>query len=284
MDMLMLPAKEVSISLGGYLNFSKRDDTRFKDVRLRRALSMMMDRDLLISVAEGTDRFSAAGLPTRIYWSGHVAPGLPEWLDPKTDTLGEGARYFKHDPAEARKLVQAAGVQMPYSAPFGHYTDQVPADQPRFQTLMGMFNDGGIFNITSDPLLYNTSWRTARQAAGMEHIGVLWHRTGSFNADIMLTMMYTPDGRNSQNAKPHPGVTDLVLKQKTELDPQKRTAMIHEIQRQLSLDWPVLPWAGTAPGFTLRWPWLANHGVFVEGSASARAYTHFWYDEKKKVS
>jgi hypothetical protein len=100
----------------------------------------------------------------------------------------------------------------------------------------------------------------------------------------MLTMMYTPDGRNSQNAKPHPGVTDLVLKQKTELDPQKRTAMIHEIQRQLSLDWPVLPWAGTAPGFTLRWPWLANHGVFVEGSASARAYTHFWYDEKKKVS
>jgi ABC-type transport system substrate-binding protein len=284
MDMLMLPAKEVTTSLGGYLNFSKRDNSKFKDVRLRRAMSMMLDRDLLISVAEGTDRFTAAGLPMRIYWSGHIAPGLPEWLDPNSDALGEGAKFFKFDPAEARKLVQATGVAMPYAAPFGHYIDQVPADQPRFQTLIGMFNEGGIFNITSDPLLYNTSWRTARQAAGMEHEGVLWHRTGSFSADIMLTMMYTPDGRNSQNAKPHPGVTDLVLKQKTELDPQKRTAIIHDIQKQLSMDWPVLPWAGTAPGFTLRWPWLANHGVFIEGSSSARAYTHFWYDEKKKTA
>ncbi|MPZ48049.1 MAG: hypothetical protein GEU75_01845 [Dehalococcoidia bacterium] len=282
MDMLMLPVKEVSTSLGGYLNFSKRDDTLFKDVRIRRALAMMLDRDLLIAVADGTDQFSSAGLPIRTYWSGHLAPGLPEWLDPNTEALGEGAKYFQHNPDEARKLVQAAGVPMPYAAPFGHYVDQVPADQPKFQMLLGMFNEGGIFNVTSDPLLYNTSWRTARQAAGMEHQGLLWHRTGSFSADLMLTQMYTPDGRNSQNAKPHPGVTDLVLKQKSELDPARRVAMIHEIQKQLSLDWPVIPWAGTAPGFTLRWPWLANHGTFVEGSASARSYAYFWYDEAKK--
>jgi len=50
------------------------------------------------------------------------------------------------------------------------------------------------------------------------------------------------------------------------------------------LDWPVIPWAGTAPGFTLRWPWLMNHGVFIEGNASAKAYVNYWYDASKRPS
>jgi ABC-type transport system substrate-binding protein len=267
------------------MNFSKRDDSLFKDVRLRRAVSMMLDRDLLIETFENVQQFRDAGLDVETLWCSHLGPGLPEWLDPKGNALGEGAKFFQHSPEEARKLVQAAGVSMPYAAPFGHYIDQVPADQPRFQVLIQMMSDGGIFNITSDQLLYNSSWRSARQAGGMEHTGLLWHRTADLSADIILTQMWTPKGRNAVDSRgPTPGITDLVLKQKSELDPAKRTGIIHEIQQKLAMEMPVIAWAGTARQFTLHWPWLMNHNVFIQGNASAKSFTYAWYDESKRTA
>jgi peptide/nickel transport system substrate-binding protein len=284
MDMLLLPELQINGSLNGFVNFSKREDSLFKDVRLRRALSMMLDRDLLIETFENVSQFRDAGLPVRIYWNGHLAAGQSEWLDPKGEALGEGAKYFEYNPAEARKLVEAAGVAMPYAAPFGHYSDRVPLDQKRFQVLIAMMSDGGTFQIQSDALLYNSSWRSARQSGGTEFQGLLWHRTADLEADVILTQMYTPQGRNSVDSTgPTPEVTDLVLKQKSELDPKKRTAIIHDIQKKLAMDWPVIPWAGTAPGFTLRWPWLKNHGVFIQGNGSAKSFVYAWYDESQRA-
>ncbi|MPZ50504.1 MAG: hypothetical protein GEU75_14600 [Dehalococcoidia bacterium] len=282
-EMVMLRELQLDTSLGGFMNFSKREDSLFKDVRLRRAASMMLDRDLLVETFQNVKQFRDVGLPVEIFWTSFLGPGLPEWLDPKGTALGEGAKFYQHNPEEARKLVQAAGVTMPYEAPFAHYIDQVPEDQPRFQVLIGMMSEGGIFNITSEQLLYNTSWRSARQSGGLEHTGMLWHRTAGLSADVILTQMWTPKGRNSQDSRgPTPGITDLVLKQKTELDPAKRTGIVHDIQKQLSMDWPVIPWAGTAPGFTLHWPWLNNHHVFIQGNASAKSFVYAWNDESKR--
>jgi ABC-type transport system substrate-binding protein len=283
--MVMHPELQLDTSLGGFMNFSKRDDSRFKDVRLRQAASMMLDRDLLIETFQNVKQFRDAGLPVDTYWtSSALGPGLPEWLDPKTSAIGEGSKHFQHNPEEARKLVQAAGVTMPYAAQFAHYVDQVPEDQPRFQVLIQMFSDGGIFNMTSEQLLYNTSWRSARQSGGQEHTGILWHRTAGLSADVIMTQMWTPKGRNSQNINPTPVVTDLVLKQKSELDPNKRTTIIHDIQKELAKQMYVIPWAGTAPGFTLHWPWLMNHNVFIQGNASAKSFVYAWYDESKRKS
>jgi len=245
---------------------------------------MLVDRDLWIATIYNTDTFLKEGLPVEVRWNTCITGDSPEWLDPKGRELGEGAQYFQYNPEEARKLVQAAGVSMPYSAPFGHYTDRVPEDQTRFQVIVEMMSEGGIFDISSDPLLYNSSWRSARQAGGKEHAGLLWHRTAGLDADIILTQMFTPKGRNSNDADGTPGVTELVLQQKSELDPKKRTEIVQQIQKKLALDWPVIPWAGTAPGFTLRWPWLMNHGVFIEGNASAKAYVNYWYDASKRPS
>ena len=75
-----------------------------------------------------------------------------------------------------------------------------------------------------------------------------------------------------------------MLKQKTEFDAKKRAAIVADIQKQLAMDWPDISWPGTAPAFTLRWPWLANDGVFIEGNPSARAFVYNWYDEKKKTA
>jgi len=44
-----------------------------------------------------------------------------------------------------------------------------------------------------------------------------------------------------------------------------------------------MPTPGMALGFTLRWPWLKNQGVFQTGGLSSRIYTEYWYDEKART-
>jgi peptide/nickel transport system substrate-binding protein len=276
--MLMLASKEIAFS-ARFMVFSKRDDSIFKDVRLRRAMSMMLDRDLLVEAFENVEQFRTAGLPTEMYWHSHLAAGLPEWLDPKGNDLGEGAKYFKYTPAEARKLVEAAGVPMPVKEQFGYFTDMAPAEGKQWETMRQMINEGGTFNMEIWAQSYDTTWRQARQSFGTGYTGMSAHRASALSADLITTQKYTPSGANAVSTKPTPIVTDLVLKQKSEVDPKKRTAIFHEIQKALALEWPDLPIAGTSPGFTLHWPWLKNHNIFIEGNASAKSYVYAWYDK-----
>ena len=73
---------------------------------------MAMDRDLYLDTFGNVEKFKAGGLPTSTTcWNA----ALPQtafkgwWLDPKGKDFGANAKYFKHDIAEAKKLMAAAG-------------------------------------------------------------------------------------------------------------------------------------------------------------------------------
>ena len=206
--MLANPSPEANAS---FLNFSKRDDSVFKDVRVRRAAAMMLDRDLLIDTFYNVSQFRDAGLPVVSYWNSHIAAGLSEWLDPQGKDIGDGGQYFKHDIASAKKLVQAAGFNDAVPTTLGCFTDNAQDEVKRNQTMLPMFNDGGVFKMSFDSLLYNTSWRTQRASAGMGFSGLLWHRAAILSADSILTQKYTPNGRNAVSTLPTPVVTDLIF-------------------------------------------------------------------------
>ena len=97
----------------------RTDQPPFNDVRVRQAMSLALDRPAIIdSVYEGV---------------GVVNPPVPaalrEWTLP-IDQLGEGARYYKHDPAEAKRLLAAAGHPngFPMSLCFTDYGSTVAVD------------------------------------------------------------------------------------------------------------------------------------------------------------
>src|SRR5262249_14355766 len=75
----------------------RADQAPFNDVRVRRAISQAIDRQGLIEAVY------LRGAPSLA-----VAPGLVEWSLP-IDQLGEGARYYQHNPQEARRLLAEAG-------------------------------------------------------------------------------------------------------------------------------------------------------------------------------
>jgi ABC-type transport system substrate-binding protein len=62
--------------------------------------------------------------------NGPVPAALTDWALP-IDQLGEGARYYKHDPAEARRLLAAAGFPngLPATVCFATYGSTQLVDQ-----------------------------------------------------------------------------------------------------------------------------------------------------------
>ncbi len=91
----------------------------FNDVRVRQAMSMAIDRQGMIdSIFEGVGVFNPP-----------VPAALKEWSMPM-DQLGDGAKYYKYDPAEAKRLLAAAGYPngFPASMCFTTYGSTVLVD------------------------------------------------------------------------------------------------------------------------------------------------------------
>src|SRR5207302_7200595 len=77
--------------------------------RVRQAISMSWDRDLYFDSLLNVSRFRSDGIPVETRWRTHYGTGAGWWLDPKGKDFGPNAKYFQHNPGEAKKLLAAAG-------------------------------------------------------------------------------------------------------------------------------------------------------------------------------
>ena len=108
----------------GYLAFGEPRDgsAPWADERVRRAISLTLKRDDMISAVYNVEGLEALGLEvaSRIGWHNILPAGYGEQsIDPRTDaTTG---RWIKFDLAEAKKLLEAAGHGDGFDAPY-HYT------------------------------------------------------------------------------------------------------------------------------------------------------------------
>jgi hypothetical protein len=76
----------------------------------------------------------------------------------------------------------------------------------------------------------------------------------------------------------------LMVKQREELDDKKRLGILHDLQKELAVQMPTIPWPGAANGFSLAWPYMANFGVLNPRSvitAPAEVWPSYWYDASK---
>ncbi len=263
-----------------YLAFSQRPNSPFRDVRLRRAASMLLDRDLWIDTFYDVSGYRREGLDIDTIWHSHIPSGCPDWIDPKGKGLGEGAKYFQYDLAEAKRLIRAAGAEKT-PVVFHYFTTLNNNSPPRNEVHAGMLREG--FDIKVEPLDYVSSWReVCQRSTGNGYDGICYNTQATPTQDAYLVSMYTPDGKYTVSDKPLGRITDLVVQQRRELDAKKRGDLVREIQQLAAADMVNLPFIGHAPSFSLRWPWLRNEGVFTSGGYSARPETRAWYDESKR--
>ena len=202
-------------------HISMRSDQKpFNDVRVRQAISMAIDRQgILDATAEGVGVFNPA-----------IPAAFKEWSLP-IDQLGEGARYFKYDPAEARRLLAAAGYPsgFPASLCFTTYGSQVFVDAA--QLILKYLKDVGI-DTRLDQKEYGAF--IASCYFGKFDSMTYGPQTPFVDPDNYVYGVHYPEELKNQSHVNDPVVTDLLVRQRHTIDPGRRRDALAELQRYLA--------------------------------------------------
>jgi len=198
----------------------RTDQKPFSDPRVRQAMSLAIDRKAIIeSVFEGVGAMNPA-----------VPAALKEWSVP-FDKLGEGAKYYKHDPAEAKRLLAAAGYPngFPGTMCFTTYGSTILVDS--LQLVQKDLKSVGI-DVKIDQKEYGAYISTCFY--GKFDSMTYGPQTGFLEPDNFLFGQYYKDELKNQSHIVDPVVDDMLIRQRRTLDVAKRREIIYDIQRHLA--------------------------------------------------
>ncbi len=197
------------------------DRPPFSDVRVRRALSLALNRPALIeAVADGAAVVNPPGIPL----------ALKDWSLP-VDQLGEGARYYKYDPAEARRLLAQAGYARGFSTVVDFHSFGETALVDGAQLLAKDLKEIGI-EARLNQREYGAYIATVPLG---KYEGVVWGPSTPFlDPDSFLISAFLPDSPRNNMKVNDPPLTDMLLRQRRIQDAGKRRELILEIQRYLA--------------------------------------------------
>jgi len=198
----------------------RTDKPPFNDVRVRQAMSLAIDRQTIIdSTYEGGGVFNPP-----------VPTALRDWSVPMKE-LGEGAKYYRYDPAEAKKLLAAAGFPngFPGSICFTTYGSTVLVDQS--QIVLKNLKDVGI-DAKLDQKEYGAYISTCFY--GKFDSMTFGPQTPFLEPDNFLYGQYYPGELKNQSHINDPVVADMLIRQRRTVDPAKRREIIYDIQRHLA--------------------------------------------------
>lgn len=262
-------------------------ESPFKDERVRQAWSMATDRDLFINVVYNADVFAKEGLPLETWWDSALPHNVWSgwWLDPRGQ---DWARYYKHDTAEAKKLLAAAGYPSGLDANVRYPATGYPVPYYRhIDVLLAMVGDAG-FRTKIHTVNFNTEWRgqLADARGQFEGVSFILDSGGAepanylylhYNIKGSLNHGYDPDGLNRKQGDPV--LNDLTTKARLEFDEKKRKDLANEVQKHEAKKIYFPRVAGGASAFSLAWPAFRGRAVW-QGTTSRILATN-WLDRTK---
>lgn len=246
-----------------YLSFQQRGNSIWRDERLRKAASLLFDRDAMLQLSYGGQG----------YWHNQVPAHLGKWrLDPKGSEIGEAGKWFKPDPGEAKALMSAAGHPNGFDTRY-IYTNNAYGE--RFnqwaEAIAGMLKEGGIrTQITIQD--YNREYIVSNGTVfgnfeGM-FIGLMTPLTDPH--DYLFAYMHSKSGRNGAGIN-DPQLDAMIDKEGATVDQNERLKLVKDIQRYANERMYYAP-GFIGPGFIALQPWVksykysANYGSYTETS------------------
>jgi ABC-type transport system substrate-binding protein len=284
-----------AVGVSVFFGFKTGDKAPFKDVRLRQAFSMALDRDLYLDTWANVDKFKADGLEVETAWNSAARPyDYKGWyLDPQSKDFGENGKFYEHNLAEAKKLMSAAGYSgqtMDSNEAAG--TNYGLSYAPQLEVILGMASEAGFkFNRLQHqaPAPWNADFRDSRGFFD----GIAFRLTpvpaepgeglfALFNKDGSLNYGFDPDGKGvAAKTGPFlgdPTCDDLTKKIRSEFDNSKRISYAKDLQKYLGKMQYFHHALGSATGFNVAWPAVRNFSVF-NGLQWGYLWKNYWIDD-----
>ena len=200
------------------------DRPPFNDVRVRRAISLALDRPVLLqSLANGEGAFDNSPIPNGMaYW----------WLDPFGKEMGEAGKWYQHDVPQAKQLLSAAGHPDGFEVPI-HFGAGSARSQQQAEAYATLLNEVGIQLKLSAQDYVN--WIIPNVYGGKFEEGIANQCIIFFDPDAMIFHAFMPDGAwGPTKVVGDSKLESLFAAQRRETDLERRRDIIHDVQRHTS--------------------------------------------------
>jgi peptide/nickel transport system substrate-binding protein len=200
--------------------YMRTDKAPFNDVRVRRAMSMAVNRQAYIDAT-----FEGVGV-----YNPPVPAALKDWAIP-FDQLGEGGQWYKHNVAAAKKLLAEAGHPNGFAATldFTTYGSTVLVDQMQLilKDLKAVGIDAKLNQKEYGAYISTTFY-------GKYDSMAFGPQTPFLDPDNFLYGQYYPGETKNHGLINDPVVADMLVRQRRTPDAAKRREVIFEIQKYLA--------------------------------------------------
>lgn len=197
----------------------RTDKAPFDDIRVRRALSMAIDRKAIIqATAEGVAVMNPP-----------IPAALPAWSIPY-DQLGPGLRWDEYNPDEARRLLAEAGHPSGFSTTLEYATYGSQELIDAVQMAVKFWKDVGVdVKVVEKPYAayFATSYQGKQDGMMM---GPQFPALDPWN----FLAQYLPDEPKNQSHVKDPALTDMILNTRRTMEDKRRLQQLHAIQKHIA--------------------------------------------------
>ncbi len=254
----------------GFLAMQQRGDTPFKDERVRRAAQMAIDRDGLLALI-----YESKGS-----WQTFFPASFGSWrIDPKTGDIGPGGQYFKYNPAEAKKMLAAAGY--PNGLPMRYiFTNNIYGERfnQAAEAIAGMLKEGGFQPqiVTQDYLREYIVNPSGTFYGNFE--GSFYGLMSDFGDphDYLFNMHHSKSLRNNAGIN-DPQLDAMIDKEERTLDVGERQKAVKEIQKYLA-EKVYYATSAVGPAYIGVQEWIKNYQRNNAYGAGAENRAKLWID------
>ena len=253
-----------------YLAMQQRGNSPLRDERVRRAAQMAIDRDALLSLI----------YLNRGAWTSAIPANFGAWrVDPKSPEMGQAGQWFKHNPAESKKLLAAAGYANGFPVKF-NYSNNIYGERfnQEAEAVAGMLKEAG-FIVQMNPQDYLSQYITPGTGTIFgNYEGMVFGTAANYTDphEYFITQYYSKSSRNTSGVN-DPQLDAMILKEESVSDDKERQKLVKEIQVYLG-DKVYYGQTVVGPAYIGVQEWLKNYQRTNGFGTGAEVYAKVWLD------
>jgi peptide/nickel transport system substrate-binding protein len=267
----------------GSVSFGRGDNPQyFKDDRVRKAVSLAIDRDAITVAIANIEEFRKIGYDVAYHLQNYMPYAFAKfWTDPRGKDMGEMAQWFAFDPAKAKQLMAAAGFANGFETQWHFDNRSGTTPNNTIAVLAESMKNAGIkANLTVDD--YNTVFQPKTQVG--TNTGLL-NSVWITNSDPSgyLSLLFGPGSNRNKLDVNDATFNDLYKKQNEELDDTKRRAILIDTYKYLAGQMWEVPFSTNAESFSLHAGFVRNNWAYRDAvgdfGLGGGGITHYWLDK-----